>query len=98
MVRAESDGYREKMKTDADSYGEQIKSDASVYRDKTMADADTCREKVASEAQQESQRIRGESRAAALQECDDLKRHVIYEVQCILSEIDAIRTAAEEEL
>ena len=59
-------------------------------------------EKVATEAQQESQleaqRIREEARAAALQECNELKRHVTNEVQAILDEIEAIRGAAEEEL
>ena len=98
QMKAEADSYREQMKADADGYREQGKADADAYREKTVADADSYREKVVGEAQQESQRIREESRAAALQECDDLKRHVTYEVQCILSEVDAIRTAAEEEL
>lgn len=98
QMKAEGDTYREEIKAEVDGYREQMKADADVYREKTMSDADTHKEKVVSEAQQESQRIREESRAAALQECDDLKRHVTYEVQCILSEIDAIRTAAGEEL
>ena len=62
------------------------------------SEADNYREKVMAEAQQETQRVREEARASALQECEELKRHVTYEVQCILSEIDTIRAAAQEEL
>ena len=91
LARAESDSYREKSVAEADSYCEKV-----------IAEADSYREKVATEAQQESQleaqRIREEARAAALQECNELKRHVTNEVQAILDEIEAIRGAAEEEL
>ena len=62
------------------------------------SEADSHREKVMAETQQEAQRIRDEARSAALQECAELKRHVTYEVQCILAEIDTLRTAAQEEL
>ncbi len=91
LARAESDSYREKSVAEADSYCAKV-----------IAEADSYREKVATEAQQESQleaqRIREEARAAALQECNELKRHVTNEVQAILDEIEAIRGAAEEEL
>ena len=64
----------------------------------TRSEADSYREKVIAEAQQEAQRIRDEARSSALQECEGLKRHVTYEVQSILGEVDAIRAAAQEEL
>jgi len=37
--------------------------------------------------------VREEARESA-----EIKRHVTYEVQCILSEIDTMRAAAQEEL
>jgi len=74
------------------------RADGESYRSKAMAEADSYRDKSINEAQQEAQRIREEARSTALQECADLKRHVTYEVQAILTEIDAIRAAAQEEL
>ena len=74
------------------------RSEADSYNERVMAEADRYREKVMAEAQQESQRMREEARSSALQECQDLKRHVTYEVQAILAEVDSIRAAAQEEL
>ena len=74
------------------------RAEADSYRERVMAEADQYREKVMSEAQQETQRMREEARSSALQECQDLKRHVTYEVQAILAEVDSIRAAAQEEL
>ena len=65
---------------------------------RARSEADGYREKCMAEAQQEAQKIGDEARSAALHECDELKRHVTYEVQCILAEVDAIRAAAQEEL
>ena len=64
-----------------------IRSEAESYRTKAMA-----------EAEQQAHQIREEARSAALQECEELKQHVTYEVQCILNEIDTIREAALEEM
>ena len=75
-----------------------IRADSDAYREKTVADADANRQSVVAEAQHEAHRLRDEAREAALQECNELKRHVSYEVQCILGEIDTIRAAAQEEM
>jgi hypothetical protein len=66
-------------------------AEANSNRDRVMAEADRYHEKVMAEAQEEA-------RAAALRECEELKRYVTYEVQAILGEVDAIRAAAQEEL
>ena len=60
--------------------------------------AEEYRERIIKVAQEEALRVREEGRDAALQESAEIKRHVTYEVQCILSEIDAVRAAAQEEL
>ena len=65
---------------------------------RVQAEADSYHERVMAEAQAEAQRICDEARSAAMEECAELKRHVTYEVQCILAEIDAIREAAREEM
>ena len=62
------------------------------------SEADSYSERVMAEAQKEAQRIRDEASSATLRECADLKRNVTYEVQCILEEIETLRTAAQEEL
>ena len=104
-----ADSYREKVMAEAQQQAQTARSEADSYRDKVTAetqqeaqtarsDADSYREKVMAEAEQEAQRIRDEARAATLQECEELKRHVTYEVESILSEIDTIREAAQEEL
>ena len=72
--------------------------EADGYRDRVMTEADNYREKVLAETQQDAHRIREDARSAALRECQELKRHVTYEVQSILAEVDAIRAAAQEEL
>ena len=69
--------------------------EADGYRDRVMTEADNYREKVLAETQQDAHRIREDARSAALRECQELKRHVTYEV---LAEVDAIRAAAQEEL
>ena len=74
------------------------RSEAERYRDRVTAEADSYREKVLAETQQEAHRIREEARSGALHECQELKRHVTYEVQSILAEVDSIRAAAQEEL
>ena len=73
-------------------------AEADGYRERVTAETDRYHEKVMAEAQEEAQRLREEDRAAALRECEELKRHVTYEVQAILGEVDAIRAAAQEEL
>ncbi len=80
----------QKMRAEADTEMKQAQMSRS--------EADSYRERVMAEVQQEAQRMRDEARSATLRECDELKRHVTYEVQCILSEIDTIRAAAQEEL
>ncbi len=63
-----------------------------------MAEAETCRETMLAGAQEETQRIRDETREMADQECAELKRHVSQEIQTVLSEIDNMKQAAQEEL
>lgn len=75
-----------------------LHAEADSYRFRIAAEADSYKEKILSEAHDEAQRIREEQRANTLRECDELKRHVTYEVQSILAEVDAIREAAQEEL
>ena len=77
---------------------ETIRAEAESYRETLRTEADAYRDKVLAEAQQETQRVLDEARATTLQECSEIKRHVTYEVQCILAEVEAIRTAAQEEL
>ena len=62
------------------------------------SEADNYREKIIAESREKAQRIRDGARAAAFQESEDLKRRVSYEVQCVLTEIDTKRAAAQEEL
>ncbi len=112
-ARWEADTYREKVMTEsqeeaqeeaqaarseADSYREKVTAQAQEEAQAARSEADSYREKVMAQAQEEGQRIRDEARTAAMHECEELKRHVSYEVQCMLSEIDTIRAAAEEEL
>ncbi len=97
-ARAEADAYREKVMAECSSFSDQGISKADAYRTRTMGEADAYRDKLVSDVQQEAQRVREEARASAVRECEDLKRHVTYEVQCILSEVDALKAAAEEEL
>jgi hypothetical protein len=75
-----------------------LHAEADSYRFRIAAEADSYKEKILAEAHQEAQRLREEQRANTLRECDELKRHVTYEVQSILAEVDAIREAAQEEL
>ncbi len=74
------------------------RAEADTYRSKTMAEADSYRDKILSDAHAEAPKVRDDERAATVRECDELKRHVTYEVQSILPEVDAIREAAQEEL
>ena len=97
MDRADADSYRKGVTTEAEGYREKVVTEADGHREKVVAEADAYREAVMAEAQQEAQRIRDEARSAVLHECEELKRHVTYEVQCILSEVDDMRAAAEEE-
>ena len=108
-TRSEADTYREKVMTESQEEARVVRTEADSYREKVTAqaqeeaqaarsEADSYRDKVIADAQEEGQRIRDEARTAAMQECEELKRHVTYEVQCMLSEIDTIRAAAEEEL
>ena len=77
---------------------ETIRAEAESYRETLHKEADAYRDKVLAESQQETQRVLDEARSTTLQECSEIKRHVTYEVQCILAEVEAIRTAAQEEL
>ena len=87
MAQSEAYDYREKILAEAESQRVNVMAEADSYRTKVMADTE-----------KDVQRLHDEARAAALQECEDLKRHVTYEVQAILAEVDAIRAAAQEEL
>ena len=98
MDRAGADSYLKGVTAEADGYREKVVAEADSYRQKATAEADADREAVMAEAQQEAERIRDEARSGVLHECEELKRHVTYEVQCILSEVDDIRAAAQEEL
>ena len=76
-------------------------SEAQEYLSKselTRAEAESYREKIVAEAHQELQRIRDEARSVAMDECAELKRHVAYEVEALLADIDAMKAAAQEEL
>ena len=87
-----------KVRTDAESYREKTMAEAGQEAEKVRVETESYRQKVMAEADQEAQQMRDEARSAALQECEELKRHITYEVQCILSEVDSIRAAAQEEL
>ena len=65
----------------------QARSEAEAYRDKLME-----------ESHREGQRIRDDSRATAMHECEELKCRAAYEVQSMLSEIEAMKEAAQEEI
>ena len=95
---AEVEGYRETVTAEADSYNTKVRSEADAYRERVTAEAETCRETMLAGAQEETQRIRDEAREMADQECAELKRHVSQEIQTVLSEIDNMKQAAQEEL
>ena len=85
----------------AESQAEQVLADAvqeSARAQMLRQEAEEYRQRIMKEAQEESQRVRQEARESALRETADIKRHVSYEVQCILSEIDTMRAAAQEEM
>ena len=86
-TRTETHEYREQVVSDARREAETLRTESESYRDRMMT---TTRE--------EAGRAREEGRRSALEECEELKRHVTYEVQCILDEADSIKAAAQEEL
>ena len=85
----------------AESQAEQILAGAEQEATKAQVlrqEVEEYRQRIMTETQEDSQRVREEARESALRESAEIKRHVTYEVQCMLSEIDTMRAAAQEEL
>ena len=65
---------------------------------KVRSATDSYREDVLDDVHRDALRIRRDAIAAATEECTDLKRKVMYQVQSTLAEIDALKAATQEEL
>jgi hypothetical protein len=66
-------------------------------RDAT-SEAEEARDRIVAEARHQAQEILNRSRAAAQQECTELRRHALEEIKAILGRVETIRAATDEEL
>ena len=103
--------FCEKMKAEAQRQlqeAERIRAEAAQVQEHATSDrkraaeekakAEKARERTVSEAQQKAQEILQEARLKTQRECTDLRRKALEEVKSILTHVETIRAAADEEL
>ena len=90
-------GDAEALKIEATQILEEAKAEFARAQ-KATRNAEAEQDRIIAEAKQKAQEIMDQTRMTAQQEGTDLRRQALKEIKAVLSRIDAIRMATDEEL